>query len=180
MKSNVACGALVLLLLHSSCLWYFTHERRDVIIGGIDIDQTLKVARSEMEKGGWGCVLPLWAVRDQFFGSDQAQKVSDLYFDYIDSLKEDFNVWHLTWAISNINRLGNDSVQQVMQKAWDDASERASTVHRIADRHVNGDKIYMGGAHIGGRRAELRFLVVPGKDRYLDSYEEYLKRQKDG
>ncbi|MBD3319771.1 MAG: hypothetical protein GF350_01605 [Chitinivibrionales bacterium] len=179
MKIRFLGAISVLAMLNVECLWYFTHERRDVIIPDVDVDQTLQVAEQELEQGGWGSVLPVWAVRDQLFNPEQAEKVADLYFKHSDSLKENFDIWHLTWAISNIYRLGGDSVQMVLQDAYSDARTRAEKIHDIADRHVNGEHIYMGGAHIGGRRAEFRFLVVPGDKRYLNSYEEYLERTKN-
>ena len=49
-------------------------------------------------------------------------------------------------------------------------------MHCLADKFVNGDKIYMGDAHSLGRRYAETHVVVPGNPKYLQSFEEYLKK----
>jgi hypothetical protein len=166
------------ILSFQGCLWYLTHDRSRVIVEGVDIDQTLAVAEHELRKGGWGSVLTVWALRDQYITPGQAEKINSLYFIYIDSLKRDFNIWHLTWAISNLYRLGNDNVKTVLESARQDASQRAKRLSRIADKFANGEQLYMGDAHIGGRAYAHRHLVVPGNRKYLQSVEEYLLKMK--
>jgi hypothetical protein len=38
---------------------------------------------------------------------------------------------------------------------------------------ANGEKIYMGDAHGGGRAFAKKHVVVPGNDKYLQSFEDY-------
>jgi hypothetical protein len=164
---------LVCLIAISGCMRYLSYEREDVLIENVDIDQTLKVAKDELEEGGWGSVLTLWAIRDQVLTPQQAERISALYFDYIGTLRRRFNRWHLTWAISNMYRHGSRDVKQELRRAYDDATRRAETISATADTHANGDKLYMGDIHIGGRRYAKKHVVVPGNKNYIDSYEEY-------
>jgi hypothetical protein len=152
---------------------YLTHHRGEVLLEGVDIDQTLRVAEVELEEGGWGSVLTLWAIRDQHVSPEQAADVSGLYFTHIDELERDFNVWHLTWAVANMYRHGDDEVKAELAEAYADAQTRARDLGGLADKHVNGDKLYMGDAHIGGRAYAHNHVVVPGDEDYLQSYEEY-------
>lgn len=169
---------LPLLLLFSSltgCMRYLTHDRSEVLLDGVDIDQTLKVAEVKMNErqGKLGTSLPLWVIRDQVITPDQGKQISSLYFHHVDSLQKKFDIWHLTWAISDIYRLGNDSVKTVIDSAYRDASLRAAKIEGIADRMVNGEKIFMGDAHSGGRAFARKHVVVPGNKKYLQSYKEY-------
>ena len=142
----------------------------------MDIDQTLKVAEMEIDKGTIGCVLGVWAIRDQMITPSQAARMSDLYFSRIDSVYWSFNYWHLTWAIADFYKNGNDSIRSALAKAYDDAKERADYLGGLADRFVNGDKLYMGDVHSLGRRYAETHVVVPGNPKYLQSFEEYLKK----
>ena len=117
---------VLFIILSSGCFPYLTHERSKAIVEGVDIDQTLEIAAKELEKDGMGSVLTLWAIRDQVITPEQAGKISELYFEYIKDMKKRFNIWHITWAISNIYRLGDDSVKTVLEAAWKDASRRAA------------------------------------------------------
>lgn len=159
--------------LLSGCMRYLTHDRDEVLLPTIDVDQTLRVATMDMAEGGRGMSLSLWALRDQVLTPGQARRVSELYFTYIDSLPGTFDTWHLTWAIANMYRHGGPEVKAALDKAYQDATARAANTHRLADLHVNGDKIYMGDAHSGGRRAAKKHLVVPGREGYLQSAEEF-------
>jgi hypothetical protein len=169
---------MLIVFSFTGCLRYLTHDREKVLLQNVDIDQTLKIAEMELKKHTWGCILGIWVIRDQILTAEQASKISDLYFSNIDSLKQSFNIWHLTWAISDAYRNGDESVRSVMQKAYDDARARAKKLGGAADKHVNGDKLYMGDAHSLGRRYAQLHIVVPGDKRYLQSFEEYLKKQK--
>ncbi len=166
------------LLLTAGCMRYLTHERDKVLIDGVDIDQTLEVAQLELQEGGFGSVLTVWAIRDQHITPDQARQVEELYLTYVDSLERSFDVWHLTWAISNMYRLGDEQVKQELQEAYDDATERAAETHGLADTHVNGEKLYMGDAHSGGRAYAHRHVVVPGNSEYVQSVEEYRRDEE--
>ncbi|HMB00912.1 MAG TPA: hypothetical protein VKS21_07980 [Spirochaetota bacterium] len=171
--------AAIMILLLCSCLRYMTHDRSEVLLPGIDIDQSLKVAADYMQEkqGEWGTSLGLWALRDQPVTASQAQKISEIYFLHIDQLEKSFDVWHLTWAVANIYRLGNEKVKKQLQQAYNDATRRAADLHNSANTHVNGDKLYMGDAHGGGRAFSRKHLVVPGNDKYLQSYQEYLSNK---
>lgn len=172
--------ALYLTLVAMGCMRYLTHDRQEVLLERIDIDQTLVVAEHVLERENhWGSVLTLWAIRDQKLTAKQAERVSDLYFEHVDDLTRTFNVWHLTWAISNMYRLGNEEVKHALQEAYEDAKVRAKNANRLADKHVNGDKLYMGDAHSGGRLYAKRHLVVPGNPDYLQSAEEFLEEHRE-
>jgi hypothetical protein len=160
----------------SGCLRYLTHDRSKVLLKGVDIDQTLKIASIEIDKGTLGCVLGVWAIRDQVVTPTQATAISGLYFSHIDSLKQSFNIWHLTWAIADLYENGNDSTRVTIHKAYEDAKQRAKKLGGLADKFVNGDKIYMGDAHSLGRRYAETHVVVPGNPKYLQSFEEYVKK----
>ena len=155
-KSIFTTLVLVMMVLTAGCLRYLTHERSEVLIKGIDIDQTLLVAEITMkDEKKWGSVLTLWAIRDQVLTAGQAEKVSRLYFKHIANLKRKFIIWHLTWTIANMYRLGDEAVKAALQKAYDDAQVRAKKTHRIANLHVNGEKLYMGDAHSGGEHMHI-------------------------
>ena len=168
-------GFLVLfsVVLLSGCMRDLTIDREKILLHHIDVDQTLRVAQMDMEEGGRGMSLTLWALRDQVLSPGQARRVSELYFTHVDSLPGKFDTWHLTWAIANMYRHGGPEVKAALDKAYQDAGTRAANTHRLADLHVNGEKIYMGDAHIGGRRAAKEHLVVPGNEGYLQSVEDY-------
>lgn len=178
-KSKFSTALMLLSLLSglAGCMRYLTHDRNEVVLEGVDIDQTLRIAEVKMSErqGKFGTSLPLWVIRDQIISPDQAKQISLLYFQHVDSLQKDFDVWHLTWAVSDIYRLGNDSVKEVLYPAFQDASQRARKLEGIADRMVNGDKLYMGDAHSGGRAFARQHVVVPGNKKYLQSFEEFKK-----
>jgi hypothetical protein len=170
----VAIGIISLSL--SSCMRYLTHNREEVLLEGVDIDQTLMVAEVKMrqQQGKLGEALPIWVIRDQKITASQGQEISRLYFLHINSIRKKFDIWHLTWAISDLYRLGDDSAKIALQDAYRDATRRAKDLGGIADRMVNGDKLYMGDAHGGGRAFAKKHVVVPGRKGYLQSYEEYI------
>jgi hypothetical protein len=143
-----------------------------VLIKGVDIDQTLVIAEQELKKGKPTSPLTLWGIRDQVYTEAQAQKVSDLYFQYVDTLKGYFPIWHFTWAISNIYRNGNAAVRAQLELAYQDATKRAKALAGFADLHANGD-IVMGDIHIFARRFVQAHVVAPGTPHYLQSLEDY-------
>ena len=166
------------MIFVSGCALY--HEREVVLIPGIDVDQTLEIAEYELEENKWSSVLTLWALRDQVLTDEQATRVSELYFTYIERIDSDeqkgrsFSVWHLTWAISNMYRLGNEGVQGELKEAYRDAGKRVDALdRRVANTHFYDDKIYMGFAHGGGKAYARSHLVVPGNDDYVQSVEAY-------
>ena len=180
-KSAIRLGiVLILIIALSGCMRYLTQDRGKVLLDNVDIDQSIKVAEIYMQDkdGGRGASLAIWAIRDQYFTAEQAAEVSRLYFQHIDGLKKSFDVWHLTWAIANIYRHGDDEVKGGLQKAFEDATKRAEEVSDIADKMANGEKMYLGDAHGGGRAFAKRHVVVPGNKKYLQSGEEYKKKGK--
>ncbi len=164
----------------SGCLPYLTQDRSEALVPHLDVPQTLVIAEKELAKGGTGSVLTLWAIRDQYITAAEAAKISALYFKYVDSLDSRFNTWHLTWAIANMYRLNGDDVKTALAGAYKDARERAKHVHRVADLHANGDTLYMGDAHAGGRAYAKRHLVAPGNEAYLQSLQDdaYLRGER--
>ncbi len=160
----------------SGCMRYLTHDRSKVLLPGVDIDQTLKIAAIEIDKGTLGCVLGLWVIRDQVVTNDQANKISDLYFTHIGLLKQSFNIWHLTWTIADLYKNGDETTKAELKKAYEDAKSRAKSLGGLANKMVNGDNVYMGDAHFLGRRYAELHVVVPGNKQYLQSFEEYLKK----
>ena len=106
---------------------FATNVQGQVLIKGVDIEQTLVIAEQELKRGRFASVLTLWGIRDQVYTEAQAQRVSYLHFQYIDARKDYFNIWHFTWAISNIYRNGNAAARAELELAYQDAKERAKT-----------------------------------------------------
>jgi hypothetical protein len=168
----------------SGCYMY--HEQHKVVLNGIDIDQTLKVADEELGKDHWTSVLTLWAMRDQVVTAEQAAEISVVYFKHIDAVDTEerkgrkFMVWHITWAISNLYRLGDEGVQKALETAYKDAEKRVEKLDmNLATKLFKDEEIYMGDAHGGGRGYAKKHLVVPGNDKYLQSFDEYLENRKE-
>ena len=172
---RIFCAVAVLTIL-AGCLRYLTHDRSKVLLAGVDIDQTLKIAEIEIDKGTWGCVLGVWVIRDQTVTSAQAATISNIYFSHVSLLKQSFNIWHLTWAIADLYDNGDDQARAALKNAYEDARQRANALGGLANKFVNGNKIYMGDAHSLGRRYAETHMVVPGNPKYLQSFEEYLKK----
>lgn len=169
------------VIMALSCMRYLTNDRGEVLLDDIDLDQTLKVATMEMklQNGSFGTSLPLWVIRDQYFDPIQTNIVKNLYLEYIDKLEKNFDVWHLTWAISNIYRLGDDSVKMVLEDIIGDVRERSLTAGKISIKMSDqNEKIFMGDAHGGGRGYAKKHIVVPGNEKYLQSFEDYLSKKK--
>jgi hypothetical protein len=97
---------------------FVTSVQSEVLIKGIDIDRTLVIAEIEIKKGGFASVLTLWGIRDQLYTAAQAQTVSSLYFQHVDTMDDYFRIWHFTWAISNIYRNGNTAVRAQLEAAY--------------------------------------------------------------
>lgn len=169
---------MVTALALGACAIYIDREREAVLIEGVDVDQSLDVAEKELEKG---TVLGLWALRDQVITPDQASRISSMYFAHIDEIDggkdrlRSFNIWHLTWAISNFYRHGDDAVKAQLADAYDDAARRVQDLSRpVAAEHFEGERIYVGDFHGFAHNYKVKHLVVPGNQDYLQCYEEYL------
>jgi hypothetical protein len=139
---------------------FITSVQSQVLINGVNIDQTLVIAEQELTKSRFDSTLALWGIRDQVYTEGQALKVSYLYFRYVDTLKDYFPIWHLTWAISNIYRNGNAAVRAQLELAYQDAKKRAEAAGGIANLHVNRD-IVMGDIHLPARLFAQAHVMAP-------------------
>ena len=173
----LCCG-----LLFSGCFPFEYSVREPALVKGIDMDQSLRVAADQMEKTNVEQGLSIWVLRDQFVTVDQARAIADLYLSHIDGMKSDFNIWHTSWAIANLYRLGDDAIKAVLERAYQKAIKQPERLTGIiknsANNHINGEKLTTGFIHIGGDYYAHRFLVVPGDKRYLQSYEEYREKER--
>jgi hypothetical protein len=151
---------------------FATSVQGQVLIKGVDIDQTLVIAEHELKRGRFASALTIWGIRDQVYTEAQAQRVSHLYFHYVDARKDYFDIWHFTWAISNIYRSGNAAVRAELELAYQDAKRRAKAAGGWADGLANRD-ILMGDIHPPARHFVQTHVVAPGNPRYLQSLEDY-------
>lgn len=151
---------------------YSTSVQREVLIAGADIDQSLLIAERELAQTGFDSVLAIWGIRDQIFSEQQARRVSELYFEYIESKQDYFELWHLTWAVSNIYRNGRQAVRTQLELAYQDATKQAKEAGGWADDHVNGP-IAMGDIHLPARLYVREHVVAPGNHAYLQSIDDY-------
>ncbi len=156
--------------------------REPALVENVDINETLKITKDEIQKEGIGQSLGIWVLRDQVVTSQQARTISQLYLGRIDSMQKAFNIWHASWGISNLYRLGDSTVKAELEVAYQKAKVQPLRLkggqRKIADSHVNGKKIVTGFIHGGGRAYAKKHLVVPGNKKYLQSYEAYKVKQK--
>ena len=131
MTNSAKLGLLVIVHVSVNMTGCFVYQQRDrALIEGIDIDETLKVAEVEIKENRVSTVLTVWAMRDQELTGAQAEKVAELYSAHIERIDSEeqkargFSVWHLTWAISSMYRLGDDPVKHALKEVYDDASIR--------------------------------------------------------
>ena len=176
------------LVLMTGCFPYVYYEQKDVLLKGVDIDQTLEVAKVELDEGGFDAVLTIWAIRDQIITPEQAAKINDIYLKYIDNItykkdvEREFGTWHFAWAISDFYRNGDEQVKKELQTAYEDAIKRPETLekfYKIANTLINGDKIYMGDIHGLGRAYAKSHIVVPGNKEYVQSFDEFMKNKQN-
>ncbi|GEM_PF-4227777 len=139
----------------------------------VDIDQTLEIAAYRFDNLRKYQSLGLWIMRDQTITSAQAERVAELYFLHVDELRDEFDVWHSTWAIRNLYDGGAPSVKAALEDAVLDARRRARRQGGIADRMVNSEKVFYGDYHGLARAARRKMLVVPGNRRYVQSASDY-------
>ena len=172
-----------LCLFLSSCFLSLHHRRKPALVRNVNMDETLKISKDEMQKTNISQSLGLWVIRDQIINAEQAKIISELYLNKIDGMNSDFNIWHSSWAISNLYRFGDDAVKAELENAYQKAKKQPERItrkgtRRLANRHVNGKRTVTGFIHAGGRSYAKRHLVVPGNKRYLQSYEDYRKTQQ--
>lgn len=170
-------------LLLSSCFLSLHHRRKPALVKNLNVDETLKISKDEIQKKNMSQSLGLWVIRDQIITPSQAKVISELYLSKIDSMNSDFNIWHSSWAISNLYRFGDDAVKAELETAYQKAKAQPARItrkgtRRLANRHINGKRTVTGFIHAGGRSYAKRHLVVPGNKRYLQSYEDYRKTQQ--
>lgn len=170
-------------LLLSSCFTSMHYTRDPALVKNVNIDETLKITKDEIKKENISQSLGLWVLRDQVVTPDQAKTIANLYLTHIDSMKIGFNIWHSSWAISNLYRFGDETVKAELETAYQKAKTQPERIQKssqkkIANSHINGEKMVTGFIHAGGRAYAKRHLVVPGNKKYIQSYEEYLKKEK--
>ena len=178
-KPILVISALCILL--SSCFLSMHHSQKPALVKNVNIDESLKIAKDEMEKKSISQALGIWVLSDQVVTPMQAKTIAELYLTHIDSMKSEFNIWHSSWAIANLYRFGDESVKAELETAYQKAKkqpERLKKQKKIADAHINGKRMVTGFIHAGGRSYAHRHLVVPGNRKYLQSYEEYRKKEK--
>ncbi len=177
-RTNRAYAVMALTVVMTGCAIYIDHSREAIQIPHIDVDGSLDVAELELEKG---VVLGLWALKDQVITPAQARRVSAMYFANVDSVIEgnarlmEFNVWHITWAIANLYRHGDEDVRAELEQAHDDALHRAQMLDLpVATLHTSGDRIYMGDFHGFAHQYAVNHVVAPGNPEYLQCFEQYI------
>lgn len=181
-KRLLIFSALCLFL--NSCFLSLHHRRKPALVRNVNMDETLKISKDEMQKKNMSQSLGLWVIRDQIVNQAQAKTISELYLGKIDSMKSDFNIWHSSWAISNLYRFGDAAVKAELETVYQKAKKQPERIQKrstrkLANRHVNGKRTVTGFIHAGGRSYAKRHLVVPGNKRYLQSYEEYCKKEEE-
>lgn len=178
-KRSIIAALLGLAL--SGCFPYQYYVREPALVPGIDMTQSLRVAADEMQKPDISQGLGLWVLRDQVVTPEQASEISKLYLEHIDGMNSDFNVWHASWAIANLYRLGDAAVKGELETAYRKALRQPDRLTGLfqgaAVAHINNEKVTTGFIHIGGVSYAHGHLVVPGNKKFLQSYEEY--RQKE-
>ena len=156
-----------------------------VLIDGVDLEATLKVAEAEFARKSATSELVIWGIRDQVITPAIAHTISEMYFANIEMLYNtqpfmalDWNhaVWHFAWAISNLYRNGDSAVKRELQAAYEDALTRPETLDRnkyVAAEYVRGERVVMGDMHTPAHNRMQELIVAPTNPSYLSSYEEY-------
>ena len=165
-------------------------DQASVLIEGVDLEATLKVAQAEFARKSATSELVIWGIRDQVITPAVARKISEMYFANIEMLYDtqpflqlDWNhaVWHFAWAISNLYRNGDSAVKRELQAAYEDALRRPETLDRnkyIAAEYIHGERIVMGDMHTPAHNRMRELIVAPTNPSYISSYEEYLKNRR--
>lgn len=173
---------LPIVLSLSSC--YIYNSQKPALVKNVDVDATLKVARDEIKKTDMAQSLSIWVLKDQIVTPEQAKVISELYLTNLDRIVSPFNIWHAAWTISNLYRLGNDAVKAELETAYQIAIKEPDRIPNddnfkgAAVDHINGKTLTTGFIHFGGMSYAYDHLVVPGNNKYIQSYEEYLQREE--
>lgn len=158
---------LAIFFLQSCSFTLVTSNREKVLIENIDIDQSIIVSEREFAQKKTGRSLGFWAMRDQVINTKQAKRINASYKKHISFVYKEFDIWHMTWAITNFYRNGNDEVKAILAESYRDAVKRGVSLDRRSTTlHVSGDKVYMGWFHFGGWAAAKKHLVVPGNKKF--------------
>ena len=181
-RANAVCEAVMPYVSYN--------DQESVLIEGVDLAATLKIAEAEFARELSTSELPIWAIRDQVVTPEIAAKIAHLYFDNIEMLYTtepftiiDWNhaVWHFSWAISNLYRNGDTAVKAALQLAYEDAIIRPETLERyyhIATHHIRNDTVVMGDIHTPAHNRMQQLVVAPGNPAYLQSFAEYEKNKR--
>lgn len=175
-------AALLLCLPFSACFPFEYYVREPALVKGVDMRQSIQVAADQIKKEGIEQGLSIWVLRDQYVTVEEAKEISDLYLAHIDTMKSDFNIWHTSWAIANLYKWGDASIKAVLEPAFQKATRQPERLTGLAKNSannlINGEKITAGFIHLGGDYYAHQCLVVPGDKTYLQSYEDFRKKQK--
>jgi hypothetical protein len=170
----------VIFLSLQSCFIYSTQA--PALVKNVDVDQTLEVAKREMTKTDISQSMGIWVLKDQVVTPQQARTIAQLYLDHIDGMTIGFNIWHASWAIANLYRLGSTEVKAELETAYQKAiiqPERLEgDMKETANDHINGKKLVTGFIHVGGLAYAYGHLVVPGNNKYIQSYQDYLDQEE--
>ena len=181
-RANTVCEAVMPYVSYN--------DQESVLIEGVDLAATLKIAEAEFARELSTSELPIWAIRDQVVTPEIAAKIAHLYFDNIEMLYTtepftiiDWNhaVWHFSWAISNLYRNGDTAVKAALQLAYEDAIIRPETLERyyhIATHHIRNDTVVMGDIHTPAHNRMRQLVVAPGNPAYLQSFAEYEENKR--
>jgi hypothetical protein len=181
-RANTVCEAVMPYVSYN--------DQESVLIEGVDLAATLKIAEAEFARELSTSELTIWAIRDQVVTPEIAAKIAHLYFDNIEMLYTtepftiiDWNhaVWHFSWAISNLYRNGDTAVKAALQLAYEDAIIRPETLERyyhIAIHHIRNDTVVMGDIHTPAHNRMQQLVVAPGNLAYLQSFAEYEKNKR--
>ena len=181
-RANTVCEAVMPYVSYN--------DQESVLIEGVDLAATLKIAEAEFARELSTSELTIWAIRDQVVTPEIAAKIAHLYFDNIEMLYTtepftiiDWNhaVWHFSWAISNLYRNGDTAVKAALQLAYEDAIIRPETLERyyhIAIHHIRNDTVVMGDIHTPAHNRMQQLVVAPGNLAYLQNFAEYEKNKR--
>ena len=126
----------ILCLFLNSCFLSLHHRRKPALIRNVNIDETLKISKDEMQKKNLSQSLGLWVIRDQIVTPAQAKIISELYLSKIDSMNSDFNIWHSSWAISNLYRFGDEAVKKELETAYQKAKKQPERITKKGTRRL--------------------------------------------
>jgi hypothetical protein len=110
------------------------NDQESVLIEGVDLAETLKVAEAEFARELSTSELPIWAIRVQVVTLQIAAKIAQLCFDNIEMLctTEPFTIidwnhalWHFSWATSHSYRHGDIAVKASLKLNCEDAITRS-------------------------------------------------------